>query len=403
MRITGTILTRIVLMCSTLSVVLLNTHYLGTEGQGTASLITLGIMLVLALSQFIGGGAMVYLVPRMAPGKTLLPAAIWAGASAVIWVIVFQFIPLVPQEYIVHACAIGLIQSLYMILQQITLAGERIRLFNGIMAVQAVIVAVCLGAFFFLMEWRHIHAFITALYASSLFALLGYTIANRTSVRAALSAWDITAWKELFRLGKFAQGGNILHLLNQRLNVVFLEHLWHTGRSAVGVMSIALYFAEAIWTVSKSLSVIQYARIANMADDSDQRRLTGHYMKVSLAAVAAGSLALWLVPESWLLVLFTDRADELKPALLWLIPGILANGASIIYAHYFSGRGLHRENMIASGLGLLLSAGAAIILIPSLGIRGASISTSLAFVTQCAWFAVRYRSKAGVKTASPGH
>jgi O-antigen/teichoic acid export membrane protein len=399
MRITGTILTRIVLMCSTLAVVLLNTHFLGTEGQGTASLITLGIMLVLALSQFIGGGAMVYLVPRMGAGQTLLPAALWAVCSALIWYVLFQFIPVVPDEYTGHACAIGLIQCLYMILQQITLAGERIRLFNAIMAVQAVIVAVLLGVFYYVFHWEHIHAFITAVYCSSLAALTGYAWANLSSLRAALAYSDLSAWKELFRLGKFAQGGNVLHLLNQRLNVVFLEHLWHTGRSAVGVMSIALYFAEAIWTVSKSLSVIQYARIANMAHDHEQRKLTAHYMKVSLAAVTAGSLALWLVPEKWLLVVFTERADELKPALLWLIPGIVANGASIIYAHYFSGRGLHRENMIASGLGLVLSAVAAVVLIPAMGISGAAISTSLAFVVQCAWFAARYHGKKEIKRA----
>jgi len=392
-KIAGTILTRIVLMTSALAIVLLTTRNLGAGGQGTAGLFALGILLVQALSNFIGGGANVYLAPRMAPGQAFWPSVIWAVLSAGIFFSLFLIIPVVPDDLAVHACAIGLIQSVHMTLQQVTLARESIRTYNWILSTQAVIAAVLLTIFFEWAEWLSIYAYVSALYVAHCVALAGFALANRKWIAQASFIHFKTTWRELFRLGKFAQGGNVLHLLNQRLNLVFLENLWHTGRFAVGVYSIALYIAEAIWTVSKSLSVIQYARIANSEHDMEARALTRHYLKISLFVVTLSSALILVVPSNWYTILFSNDVADLQQTLLWLTPGILANGASIIYAHYFSGRGQHHQNMKASALGLILSVALALMLIPSFGIRGAAASTSAALVVQALWFGWKYRGR----------
>jgi O-antigen/teichoic acid export membrane protein len=386
----GTILTRVLLLLSALTIVLLNTHYLGAEGQGTASLIGLGILLVQAMSNFIGGGAMVFLVPRMREGQAFWPGLLWALISAAIWYLLFHILPVVPGDYVIHACVLGFVQSVYVMLQQVTLARERMREYNIIVSIQAALVACSLLLFFQVFGWLDIHAYITALYVSFGSSVICYAWSNRAWIGSAeKTGWSYT-WSQLFRLGKFAQGGNILHLLNQRLNFVFLENLRANGRMATGIFSIALYIAEAIWTVSKSLSIIQYSRISNSVNEQEQIRLTMKYLGISMGSVIGCCAVILCIPQGLFTFFFTEDAAELKSALIWLMPGILANGASIIYAHYFSGKGHHRENMIASALGLLLSATLAWILIPSLGIRGAAISTSAAFMVQCGWFVIRF-------------
>ncbi|MFN9801333.1 MAG: lipopolysaccharide biosynthesis protein [Bacteroidota bacterium] len=390
-QLPGTIVTRLALMGSTLMVVLLNTHYLGTAGQGTASLLALGIMLVVALSNFIGGGALVYIAPRQKEGEALWPGVTWATISALIFLAVFRLVPVVPPELILHACAIGWIQSLAMILQHVTLARERIRMFNLVISLQAMLVALILLACFTVATWASIYAYVLALYISSALALIIYARTLASYIRSAVLAGMYETFRELLRFGKYAQGGNVLHLLNQRLHVVFLENLWMYGRQAAGLYAIALYIAEAIWTVSKSLSTLQYARIANMNDDAHQRGLTARYLRISLGASGLGVLALMLTPSFVYEWIFTREAQELKTILLWLCPGILANGASIIYAHYFSGRGHHRENMMASAWGLVFSVSAALLLVPQHGAAGAAAATSIALVIQCLWFVYRYR------------
>lgn len=393
MKVAGTILTRIILMCSAFAVVILNMRNLGAEGQGTAGLIAFGILLVQALSNFIGGGALVYLVPRMQRGESFWPSLTWSVISTILFFGVFNILPVVPSGFIVHACAIGLIQSLHISLQQVTLAQERISSYNGILAMQSALMAVLLFVLFEAFGWVSIYAFITSLYVSHGLTLLGFIAINRKWIAGGGFRQQRETWKSLFALGKFAQGGNVLHLLNQRLNLVFLENLWVNGRLATGVYSVALYAAEAIWTVSKSLSIVQYARISNEPDDLAGRSLTLQYLRISLLLVSASCAALVMIPSSWYTTIFTSDASDLKPTLLWLIPGILANGASIIYAHYFSGRGRHRENMIASALGLGLSVILAVWLVPTLGLAGAAISTSAALVIQASWFVSRFHRR----------
>jgi len=397
----GTILTRVIIMMSALCVVLLNTHYLGVSGQGSASLIALGIMLVQALSNFIGGGALVFLIPRMQEGQAFWPGLAWAVLSSVAFYFIFQILHVVPQEFVLHACILGFLQSWYVMLQQVTLGKERMREFNVIVSIQAALVAVVLLISFEAFSWIATEAYVLALYVSFAATVLIYSFTNWQWMRQAeLTLW-LSTWKSLFRLGKYAQGGNILHLLNQRLNFVFLENLWISGRSATGVFSIALYIAEAIWTVSKSLSIIQYSRIANSSSDLEHSALTRKYLGLSMLTVSICSALLVFIPDSVYLYFFSTEAVDLKTAMWFLIPGILANGASIIYAHYFSGRGLHRENMFASGLGLAISVGVALWFIPLLGVRGAAISTSTALIVQCGWFVYRYHVNPPSATSTP--
>ncbi len=76
------ILNRAFGMISTLLLVLMNLHFVHVEGQGTIALINFGILIVATLSQFIGGGALIYLIPRMGENKIALPSIVWIVISA---------------------------------------------------------------------------------------------------------------------------------------------------------------------------------------------------------------------------------------------------------------------------------------------------------------------------------
>jgi len=76
------ILNRVFGMVSALLLVLMNLHFVHVEGQGTIALINFGILILATLSQFIGGGALIYLIPRMGEQKIALPSLIWIAISA---------------------------------------------------------------------------------------------------------------------------------------------------------------------------------------------------------------------------------------------------------------------------------------------------------------------------------
>jgi O-antigen/teichoic acid export membrane protein len=381
---------RVVIMVGTFCVVLLNTHYLGAEGQGTASLINFGILLVVALSNFVGGGALVYLIPRLEKGSTVLPSLGWAVMSAVIMLAIFLVFPFLPQEYVWHIAVLGLMQSLFVYLSQISLAAGDSRAYNVSVSVQSASLPVSLFVLLGPLGWRTPTAVVVSLYISfalTLLFFLAYTLHHlkHTKVEA-----NVGVWKQMFGLGKYAQGGNILHILNQRMSVVMLENLAANGRAMAGIFSIAMYGAEVLWAIPKSLSVDQYSRISNSNNWQEQRSITNGYLRIAGAVVFTGALAALLIPQ-WLYdwVMQRDLAG-LRETVLWLIPGIVVNSFSIILAHFFSGTGRHRFNFYASGLGLLAGVAIGFAYIPAYGTAAAAAATSIAFALQFLYFVYVY-------------
>ncbi len=73
-KIIGTISTRIIIALVTLAIILINGWFLGADKVGTISLIILAITLIQMLNNFVGGGALVYLLPRTDLIKLFIPA-----------------------------------------------------------------------------------------------------------------------------------------------------------------------------------------------------------------------------------------------------------------------------------------------------------------------------------------
>lgn len=381
---------RVVIMVGTLCVVLLNTYYLGAEGQGAASLINFGILLVVALSNFVGGGALVYLIPRLEKGSTVLPSFGWAIASALIMLAIFLVFPFLPQEYVWHIAVLGLMQSLFVYLSQISLASGDSRAYNVSVSVQSLSLPISLYVLLGPMGWRTPSAVVVSLYISfalTIFFFLAYTIHHLKHTKVEV---NVQVWKQMFGLGKYAQGGNILHILNQRMSVVMLENLAMNGRAMAGIFSIAMYGAEVLWAIPKSLSVDQYSRISNSNNWQEQRSITNGYLRIAGVVAFAGAAAALMVPQ-WLYdwVMQRDLAG-LRETVLWLIPGIVVNSFSIILAHFFSGTGRHRYNFYASGLGLIAGLAIGFVWIPTYGTMAAALATSVAFGIQFSYFAYIY-------------
>ncbi|MCC6600703.1 MAG: polysaccharide biosynthesis C-terminal domain-containing protein [Crocinitomicaceae bacterium] len=389
----GTFLTRVIVMAGTLGVVLLNTQYLGVSGQGTASLINFGILLILAASNFIGGGALIYLVPRMKEGDAVWPSLVWAFISSLLFYILFRLFPIVPEEYILHTVLLGFLQSVFIFIQYVSLGREHIHRYNFTVIIQSVSGVTSLFIFFFFCEWYSSMAFVSSLYLSFSLAVLFAIYRERQYLQAANTLEIKKHTAEILRFGKYAQGGNILHLLNQRMNFIFLENMLPAGRLYTGMYSLVLYIAEGIWILSKSLSLVQYTRIANSNNESEHRQLTTRYLRLSLIAVILCCAVLVMIPDDFYRVIFGSDVIGLQQAVWWMTPGIIANGASIIYAHYFSGRGLHRHNAIASALGLIAGVITAFFFIPMLKVSGAAIAISSALIVQMIYFFTKYKDR----------
>jgi O-antigen/teichoic acid export membrane protein len=383
---------RLVILLSTLTTVLIVTRALGIEAQGTIGLINFTMLLIAAISNFIGGGANVYLTSRLPFGSAFIPSLVWSIASTALVGIAALFVPLVPHAYLIHALLLGWLQALFTFLLQISLGRDRVNRYTAITALQALLSASFLAFFVLLLQWKSPLAFIASLYIAFGLTLVLSAADNWHYIKSARRENYLETSKQLFRYGKYAQGGNILHLINLRLPIVFLNLIPQTGLALAGVYSLLLYAAEAIWTVSKSLSIVLYSKVAKVAyGDQQSRKLTAHYSKYGLFVSSIACAVALVIPVAYYEKVFQASMADFFFGLALLIPGILANTVSIVLASYFSGRGEYFRNMWASALGLISTTATCFLFIPQSGILAAAGGASVAFFAQMAYFLYHFR------------
>jgi len=372
------ILNRAFGLVSALLLVVMNLHFVHIEGQGTIALINFGILILATLSQFIGGGALIYLIPRLGENKIALPSIIWIAISACV---TFVLLLVLGAPFIGFTLLLGTLQSLFVLQQMILLGKEKIDSYQILLFTQSVSSLLFVACFYSTTDWG-ILAFISGqLLSFVLTATVGFFLTPHVwkKMRFDLSKNDL---QQTAKLGGYAQLGNIFHLGNQRSYLYFLENLGAEGKIFTGVFSILMYVAEALWSVVKSLSSILASRVAQSSNFSEHLALTKRYLIIGVSTSVFGTLCFLIVPNSWLALFVDFDIAFIKEGFFFLIPGIVANTITVSIAHLFSGRGLHQYNFYSAITGFVVAIICSSLLIPTDHLNGACLAASAAFIAQ---------------------
>jgi O-antigen/teichoic acid export membrane protein len=172
-------------------------------------------------------------------------------------------------------------------------------------------------------------------------------------------------------------GANILHFLNQRADLFFIQ-AFH-GSSEVGLYALAVSLAQTILLLSSALAIPLLPQVAAATDQHQAAEAAAaacrRYVFIgSSAATLLGAAAPWMLP----LVFGRDFGGSLLP-LLFLLPGILAFGLTNLLVSYFAGINQNLINLRISMLGLVLTVLGNFMLTRSLGATGAALASTLAY------------------------
>ncbi len=373
------ILNRVFGLISALILVLMNLHFVHVEGQGTIALINFGILILATLSQFIGGGALIYLIPRIGEHKIALPSLLWIAISACL---TFVLLLLLGAPFIGFTLLLGTLQAIFVLQQMILLGKEKIESYQVLLFTQSVSSLIFVACFYLATDWG-VFAFVSGQVLSFILtASVGFFLTAHVwkSMSFGLTKNDL---QQTAKLGGYAQLGNIFHLGNQRSYLYFLENSSAEGKVFAGVFSILMYVAEALWSVVKSLSSILASRVAQTSNFTEHISLTRRYLIIGIPTTTFGTFCFLLVPNNWLAVFVDYDIAFLKEGFFFLVPGIIANAATVSFAHLFSGKGLHQYNFYSAVSGFSVAICLSIFLIPSNNINGACLAASAAFCAQC--------------------
>jgi O-antigen/teichoic acid export membrane protein len=191
--------------------------------------------------------------------------------------------------------------------------------------------------------------------------------------------------------GVQGQAGNLIQLLNYRLDsfliVVFVN------AAGVGHYAVAVALSEGLWFIANSVAVVLIPRLTSSdahSAASTAAVVTRNTIAVTFAAAIAIAVGSPLIP----LVFGTDFEASIVPFLVLLSGTVALAGGKILSAYVFSrGRPMINTWIAAAALATTLVLDLA--LIPTLGVTGAALASTVAYLLSLALTALAFRRLSG--------
>jgi O-antigen/teichoic acid export membrane protein len=392
-RIIGTSAGKLITALAGFAIIVINAHFIGVVGVGTISLILLGITFINLVSNFIGGPAIVYLLPRFDAFRLIVPAYLWAFLCSSAGAVLLSVSGLIPLLYVFDVFWLSFFVTITAINLTILLAKERFVIYNLLSTFQIIIT---LGVLLYLVFVAGNHSVTAYLYAFYSGIILSFVI-SLFAIRKLIHFSDIEELPHvvvtMLKYSPFMQFGSFFQMLNYRLSYYIIERFF--GPGLLGVFSVGTQVSESVWIVGRGAATVHYARLSNTNDMNYAKNLTLALMKGVAVVTFFLLFIMALLPKSVYLFLFGAGFTEARIVVLILAPGMLFTAITMIISHYFSGVGMPKYSMYGSAVGLVMTLSVGFILIPVLGIRGAALTTTLSYLVCMCYLIIVFMRKTG--------
>lgn len=372
--------TQAILLVLQLAGTILIARALGPTGRGELA-VAMGIQLVL---QQVGTFGLVSANPYFVARDETLTArvatnSLWfalalAGPLVLAGVALKLLVPSAVQgvgwtELLVVLAAIpGALAASF--LQSILLGEGRIRAYNGIEMGHGIVVLI--GLLLVLVLGGDVLA-VLLLYTVLYYVTTGVTIVLLLRHGRVLTRPDITLARRMIGYAFRLYVATLLAFLVIRVDILMVNG--YLGSEEAGYYSLVAGIAASLQMIPLTIGLNLFPRVAEGSGDE----LTAQVFRLTSLAFGAVCL-LSAATASILIPAFFGREFEDSIALYyWLAPGIFFVGMLTVLSHHFAGRGFPREAMLVWFIGLALNVVMNVVLLPTIGTVGASISSSAAY------------------------
>jgi O-antigen/teichoic acid export membrane protein len=196
----------------------------------------------------------------------------------------------------------------------------------------------------------------------------------------------------MLRLALAMGAVQVVNLIGYRVELFVLE--LYDGVSAVGIYSIAMQAAEAMWLIPAAIATAITGPAVH-DDEADATRLVARSALKSVlytgaVAVVVGVAAPFLIP-----LLFGEDFDGAARPLALLLPGVVLYAPVTVLVVYLSVRHSRPHLSLAvSVVAALVTAVLAFALIPSHGVEGAAIASAVGYAVGAAVAWILFRGVA---------
>ncbi len=166
-----------------------------------------------------------------------------------------------------------------------------------------------------------------------------------------------------------------------RFDVVLIRH--YLGFAELGIYSVAAGIVDMLQMASNLVGSLLLVKLSDMKDDIQRWELMKKLFIVFLLLLGTANLGFVLLGKPLLGLMYGKSFIPVYPVYLWLIPASFGLSFGSMFNTYLWSKGFPLICVLLPLIALLVNIGLNLFLIPALGIRGASLSTSIAYVL---WF-----------------
>jgi len=213
------------------------------------------------------------------------------------------------------------------------------------------------------------------LIASSIQAI-GFLVGARR-VSADNAGAESVSYRELFLYGLRIYPSSLTGYFSYRADGYLIAFLLVAPSAQLGYYSMAVGLAEMVFFFPNAVSTLFFPHVAGSPRDESDRQV-GMVSRVTLLVTGAFGLA--LIPAATILIWVVLPAfGPALPALLVLLPGVVALSLAKVVGGYVTGIGRPEINSYVSFVAFIVNIVANVLLIPRLGIVGASAASLISY------------------------
>lgn len=380
-KILFTFLSRLLIALLSLVVNILVSNYLGAEGRGSQAIFLASISFVLHVSGVFGSESIAILYAKNQRYDYLWISYIWAGFLLLVAsLIVFLFLQTF--NFVWHVLFVGILVSVTASNMSIFIARQKTGFYNVLQLLVPFLTVLFILCALFVFHTLSFQIYLYSLYFSygvvfivSFFALQTNKIGQASFLFHRFSQKLFF----MFKYGFYNQLAAVVHLISYR-GSFYLIGLSH-GVEAIGIYANAVSLTEVMWMIPRSVGFVIYSRLINTNDSFTYRKLIRRSLFVNFFLLGGCFLLFLFIPSSLYSLVFGKEFYELKYYILWLFPSSLLFGQYLITSNYFSGTRRHYINTISNVSGAIVLLVSGFFLIPSLGLKGAVMATTLGYLT----------------------
>lgn len=201
--------------------------------------------------------------------------------------------------------------------------------------------------------------------------------------------WNRLVIKTTLKFGLRGYVANVLQFFNYRLDLFLVNYF--LGPSSTGIYTVAVAMAEMLWYLPNAVGFVIFPKSANTKAET-MNRFTPRVFRLTMALTVAGAVAMAIFGKPFIDIVYSPAFASAYGPMLALLPGVVLLGGGKVLTNEIAGRGYPQYNSIASGVSLVLTIGLDLLLIPRLGVLGAAVASSVAYIAIFILALVFYRS-----------